>query len=206
MVPRLVESEIGMAIVRSEIQNMTAAANELVGLLKSLLDEIALHPESITVAVQMISAGILEVAIDSHPGDVKRLIGSKGSHIGAVRSYCKAWGMTKNLFVNVRDFNAPRDCSDRYLKFRANPNWPKDRIVNLLRGMVAAVVGPSMSPPEFISSDSENSHLVFRLPGWPPQLATAIPILANAIAKKNGHTLSVYFRPEKVVARHAIRR
>ncbi len=173
-------------------------------MLKDVLDEIALHPHALAVHVEEITADLLEVRIDCDPGDVKRLIGSKGLHISALRRWVKLWGDANCFGVTIRDFEAPKDTSDRYDKFQHNPAWPKDRLLSILKRLAESVAEGPINV-ECVDRE-ENSHVALRFRDGEDgkvmaALGEVLAILGNAMGKKNGHTLAVHLRPERLATR-----
>lgn len=154
---------------------------------------------------------MLEVIIDANPGDVKRIIGTKGAHIGALRRWVRLWAETHDCSATVRDFAVPKDNRDRYGDFQQRPDWPKERLSLIIEGMASAVLH---GPVKIECADQDDvTHMVVRHHAGEDTriisgLSVCLPILGTAMGKKNGHTLSVHVRPytarEKSIAVSAI--
>lgn len=172
----------------------------LARLIKDLLDEIALHTEALQIHVDRIADDILEVRIECAAGDIKRLIGSKGLHISALRRFVKLWGEVHGFSVTIPNFEAPKESRDRYDEFAHNPDWPKDRLLAVLKALVDAIAEDQVTVQ--CVDRGEVSHIALRYSldedrKVMASLVEPIAILGNAIGKKNGHTLAVHLRPRK---------
>lgn len=152
--------------------------------------------------------GVIELVIGADPGDVKRVIGTNGAHINAVRRIAHYWGEANGFNVSIPNFDMPKDNHDRYDEFSPEPNWPKARLIGVLERIVAAIAGQRVKA-ETIDSEHQ-THIVFR---YGPEvdgrimsiLQNPLAIIGNAMGKKNGRTLAVHVRSESLV-RKATRR
>lgn len=198
------DSPTQVASAKEKPTNGPAAISKL---LLDCCEEIAVHPIT-EIRAQRITEGIMEVAIDPHPGDVKRLIGTNGAHINALRRFAKLWGDANDASVTIPDFDAPKDNHDRYDEFSPEAEWPKDRLLGKLQAMVESV---ALAPVQVQAVDSDaQTHVVFRygrdVDGrLMTALAGPLAILGNAMGKKNGRTLAVHIRSESLVRNGARR-
>lgn len=176
------------------------AANALGGLIKSVLDEVAMHTSELAVNVFAVGGSwdVLEVCIDADPGDVKRIIGTKGAHINALRRYVRLWAETHDCSATVRDFSIPKDNRDRYDDFERRPDWPRDKLVAIIRAMAEAVMRCGVVIES--ADQGDVCHIIVRHDDAEDgrtvnSLSICLPILGNVMGKKNGHTLQVHVRP-----------
>lgn len=164
-----------------------------------------IYPDVLKVHVFAVGAwDILEVFIEPEPGDAKRVIGTKGAHIQALRYYVELWGKKHRSSVAVRDLACPRDDSDKYPKFQERADWPKERLTEIVKALADAVL---REPVEIECADNSGvTHMVVR--HGPDEFGPAIgslskilSVLVAAMGKKNGRTIITHVRPENLVAR-----
>ena len=175
---------------------------ELAHLIHDCCEEIAVHP-IVEVQSLVILDGVLEILIRAHPGDVKRLIGTNGAHINALRRFAKLWGDANGFSVTIPDFDAPKDNFDRYDEFSPDTDPEVTRRLGIkLQAMIEAVAQDTVRP-QMVDSPSQ-TYIVFRYSRGASErlmnsLAAPISILGNAMGKKNGRTLAVHIRSEELV-------
>lgn len=147
---------------------------------------------------------VLEVFIEPEPGDAKRVIGTSGAHIKAMRYYVELWGKEHAASVAIRDLACPRDDGDKYPKFQDREDWPKDRLSAIVKGLADAVL---REPVEIECADNLGvTHMVVR--HGPDEFGPAIgslskiiSVLVAAMGKKNGRTIITHVRPENLIAK-----
>jgi predicted RNA-binding protein YlqC (UPF0109 family) len=184
-------------------EKLAKLPGQLARLIHDCVEEIAVHPVP-EVRTIVIIDGVLELVIDAHPGDVKRLIGTNGAHINALRRFAKLWGDANGFSVTIPDFDAPKDHGDRYDEFSPDRDpQVTHRLVTKLQAMTEAVAKQTVHP-QVIDSASQ-TYVVFRYnPGAVDErlltaLAGPLAILGNAMGKKNGRNLAVHIRSQGLV-------
>jgi predicted RNA-binding protein YlqC (UPF0109 family) len=188
------------------VDSQKQAANDLAVLIKAALDEIVIYPDALKVHAFSIGGSwdVLEIFIEPDPGDAKRVIGTAGAHIKALRFYVELWGRVHGASVAIRDLACPRDDADKYPKFRENADWPKEKLASIVKGLAEGILE---DPVQIETADVPGAtHLVVRYtePQSPPMITTlgrVLTVLVAAMGKKNGRTIIPHVRPENLVAR-----
>lgn len=180
----------------------TQAANALAVLIKDIAREIVLHPDDLFVEGNLVAAGMVGVLIEARPSDVKRLIGTKGAHIRALRVFCKYFGEAAGLGITVADFEVQKDNSDRYPEFVPSDDWGKDRdrLLEIFGRMARGVFLQPFEIEDVVAdgrifvairvSPAEHERVIFGM-------TESFKVLGLAIGKKSGHTISVHVLPKR---------
>lgn len=198
-------------------ESQTQAATALADLIRAIAAEIILHPEELQVQADVVAPGMIDVRIDARPTDVKRLIGTKGAHIRALRVFCKYFGEALDLGITIRDFESPKDNGERYPEFVPSDDWPrdKDRLLEILRRMASGVFCCAFKI-EDVPADGR-IFVAIRISQHEAErvrygMAEAFKVLGLAMGKKHGHSLSVHLLqtqvrgPSKEIAEPAFKR
>lgn len=158
----------------------------------------------LSVDVIEVLDGVVEIKLKCHSGDVKRIIGSDGAHINALRRWATLWGEAHGYSVSIPNFETPPDNRDRYDEFLDNPDWPRRRITNLFQTMIGLVAGRRIES-DWAKTDSQ-THIVFRFDERDDArlmglLESPLKVLANVIGRKNGVVLVVHIRSKHLLAK-----
>ena len=166
-------------------------------LLRRILTELVAHPENLRIEYRALTAS-LTIMIQADTGDTPRLIGEQAQNYRALCAIMAAVGAAAGYRVAIPPIQEPVIGAPSRYRFEPNPDWPKERILKLLRDVAEAVFAHSggMECMEF--DDPANGITtvevhVSRLenPKVVDVLRPAIGRMFDAIGKANGHLLAV---------------
>ena len=110
---------------------------EPVALLRRLLVEMVSHPENLLVESRLLSAS-MTITLQAHAADTARLIGEGAMTYRAINIIMRAVGAQLGTRISIPPVREPVVGEPERYKFTANPDWPKDRILELLADTVRA--------------------------------------------------------------------
>lgn len=184
--------------------NAKSVAPIIQGLFRDILKEFVLHPDSLEVVVVPYAQG-MTVLITAAGRDVGRVIGEKGAHFNALKIIGAAIGIKHGVTVELEPVPDPTEPgkSERYEKFKARDDWPKDKIVALLDRTARAVFRYDESIEVTTEDLSEATTMATVLCASAEQgsliepFQNSLKAIFNAVGKANGRTIFVVVTPSK---------
>lgn len=166
-------------------------------LLTRILSEMVEHPEHLKIEQRSLTASVT-ITIQAHAGDTPRLIGEGAGNYKAIVAIATAIGARRGFRVNVPPIKEPIIGEASRYRFTPNPDWPRKRILGLLRETLEAV----FAHPERLrlSEDDDNSNHITTIEAFVSRtekveiidaLSPAIRRVFDAIGKAHGRLLAV---------------
>ena len=107
-------------------------------LLRQLCAEFIFHPDDLEISTKRFKT-IIGIQWRGHRADTSRMIGERGETFRALAEYLKLVGQQHGYDVELeRIQEATKGEPERYPPFKANPDWPRERIMALLEAAVTA--------------------------------------------------------------------
>ena len=135
----------------------TIDAKPVLNLLTKLLTEIVEHPENLVIEHRALTASVT-VTIQAHAGDTPRLIGEGAGNYRAIVAIVTAMGARRGFRVNVPPIKEPVVGEPSRYRFTPNPDWPRKKILALLKETAAAVFAHP-ERLEFHEDDDDANHI-----------------------------------------------
>ena len=109
---------------------------------RDFLTELVEHRNRLYVTESRVGK-TLAIAIDSAPSDVGRLIGEGGNHFKALATIISAAGHRQGIKASLLriDDRGRTIAAERTNGFTPNPNWPRERLFDVIAGLAEQVFG-----------------------------------------------------------------
>lgn len=169
----------------------------VIALLQKLLTEMVEHPENLVIEHRALTASVT-ITIQAHAGDTPRLIGEGAGNYRAIVAIATAAGARRGFRVNIPPIKEPVVGEPSRYRFTPTPDWPRKRILGLLRDTLGAV----FAHPEKVvcNEDDDDANHITTVEAFVSRmeraevldaLAPAIRRVFDAIGKAHGRLLAV---------------
>ena len=170
---------------------------KVVDLFKRVVAAMCDHPDSLVVTARPLRASV-SVSVQAHAVDTSRLIGSGGQNYWALSTIASAIGARRKIRVKVPPIREPVVGEPARFEFKADPNWPRARILALLDETLAAtffhpVASNVDDDEEFFTTTVEVTMDRRERMGWVDRFGNALAIIFDAIGRTNGRVLMIDF-------------
>ncbi len=168
----------------------------IVDLARDLLREWTLHPDTLEVWLEPGKIAD-KLCIRGHQTDTGRILGKRAGHLAALKTVLtEAYHHEERKLLVVELLEAKEQVDQEregHRVFVPDPNWPRQRILDLIERMLRHLFNP------FVMEREDSSCTTVMLVGVSSQesfarvskLETALKVLINLIGKPNGRLLLI---------------
>jgi len=169
------------------------------------------HPEQLQIECTRMG-GLLVMNIQAHPDDNPKIVGKGGKNLAALNALFGKIAAAMNLTIKIKvpDRNKSRLHPNNKKGFEADPNWPRDEFVQLLRDVLASLcvhrpnIREQINPrrPMRMGMDTitiEESSIFHITPAYDdlhvftPEIEIALEVIFRAIGQQQGRRVIITF-------------
>lgn len=165
-------------------------------LLRKLVNEFIFHPEDLEITPRRFQK-IISITWRGHRGDTSRMIGTGGATYEQLAKLMAMVGQAHGYEVDLERVSpAIRGVAERYDPFKARPDWPRARIMDLLEEM--ARMATKHGQVRIESGDLTDSKTGVQVDictaetlNTETRLRETLAHVFNVIGNKNGRTITL---------------
>ena len=169
-------------------------AETAMSLLREVATLICAHPQMLEMRLVDLESYVIETT--AHPSDSRRLVGKDGVHFRALTSLARLLFHGSGRLVTFMPVTSPDVAETPWAKMKPDPNWPKDRVVALVKGLASAVFTEAHIEVELVPHNDWSSKIIVRIledrqDNVERRFSAALHTLFTPIGSNIGHMLYV---------------
>lgn len=166
-------------------------------LFRRVIVQMVAHPEALVIESRKLTASVI-VTIQAHAADTPRLIGEGAANYRALVAIVTAMGDRAGWRVTVPPIKEPTVGEPARYKFESQADWPQEKILALLREVLAAMFHHEDDIRTAVDEDAENAITTIEVFVSRQERADLVDLIGpalrrvfDAIGRANGRLLAV---------------